>query len=233
MEATGVHGWNDPIDPEGRSRRPEPPTDDPAWLTDRPVPRSSYLFGDEAASPSDRWYRDQPTEQWQPDASFREQPDAAFREHGGRRYRDDQYHHDGRHHRAVEPAGGHYGPAADDWSVEEPTAAAGTADDRTAVHPMDWAGRHATPPAAPYDAGPYDAGPYDAAPYDAGRQYDDQPGGYGLPGVRSPYRVPDTERHDVAGIDKRDGGTAPAGRRSRRLPRPCSWAAPPRPPPSW
>ncbi|WP_089156980.1 CAP domain-containing protein [Micromonospora sp. NBS 11-29] len=44
-----MYRWTDPIEPDGVSRRPEPPTDEgPAWLTDRPEPRSSYLFGDEA-----------------------------------------------------------------------------------------------------------------------------------------------------------------------------------------
>ncbi|KAB1116248.1 CAP domain-containing protein [Micromonospora aurantiaca] len=44
-----MYRWNDPIEPEGARRRPEPPTDEgPAWLSDRPEPRSSYLFGDEA-----------------------------------------------------------------------------------------------------------------------------------------------------------------------------------------
>ncbi|WP_433531928.1 CAP domain-containing protein [Micromonospora sp. CA-263727] len=64
MEATGVHGSNDPFDPEQTARRPEPQTDEPAWLTDRPAPRSSYLFGDEPEGASNGWYQDQPTEQW-------------------------------------------------------------------------------------------------------------------------------------------------------------------------
>ncbi|MFI5833146.1 CAP domain-containing protein [Micromonospora sp. NPDC051300] len=47
-----MYRWTDPIDPDDASRRPEPPTDQaPAWLTDRPEPRSSYLFGDEPAQP--------------------------------------------------------------------------------------------------------------------------------------------------------------------------------------
>lgn len=50
-----MYGWTDPIDPEGAPRRPEPPTDEPpAWLTDRPEPRSSYLFGDEPEQPPSR-----------------------------------------------------------------------------------------------------------------------------------------------------------------------------------
>ncbi|WP_025619679.1 CAP domain-containing protein, partial [Salinispora cortesiana] len=50
-------------------RQPEPAADEPAWPTDRPEPRSAYLFGDEPDSPSggreqpaDRW--EQPTSQW-------------------------------------------------------------------------------------------------------------------------------------------------------------------------
>ncbi|PWU53448.1 hypothetical protein DLE60_30785 [Micromonospora globispora] len=59
--------WTDPIDPDGTPRRPEPPSDEPpAWLTDRPEPRSSYLFGDEPDEPVDAW-RDRPTERWRPD----------------------------------------------------------------------------------------------------------------------------------------------------------------------
>ncbi|MFJ1538714.1 CAP domain-containing protein [Micromonospora chalcea] len=47
-----MYRWNDPIEPEGARRRPEPPTDEgPAWLSDRPEPRSSYLFGDDAQQP--------------------------------------------------------------------------------------------------------------------------------------------------------------------------------------
>ncbi|MFJ8685318.1 CAP domain-containing protein [Micromonospora wenchangensis] len=49
VEATGVYGWTDPNDPDAAYRRPQPSTDDPAWLTDRPAPRSAYLFGDEPA----------------------------------------------------------------------------------------------------------------------------------------------------------------------------------------
>ncbi|MFY1627162.1 CAP domain-containing protein [Micromonospora sp. WMMD735] len=49
VEATGVYGWTDPNDPDAAYRRPQPSTDDPAWLTDRPAPRSAYLFGDDPA----------------------------------------------------------------------------------------------------------------------------------------------------------------------------------------
>lgn len=63
-----MYRWTDPIEPDGVARRPEPPTDEgPAWLTDRPEPRSSYLFGDEPGQPgSDR--TGAPTGAWQADA---------------------------------------------------------------------------------------------------------------------------------------------------------------------
>ncbi|MEU3455037.1 CAP domain-containing protein [Micromonospora sp. NPDC006766] len=61
----------DPIEPDGVARRREPPAGNgPAWLTDRPEPRSAYLFGDELEqSATDR--ADAPTEvlptgTWQP-----------------------------------------------------------------------------------------------------------------------------------------------------------------------
>ncbi|MEU7619752.1 CAP domain-containing protein [Micromonospora rifamycinica] len=44
-----MYGWTDPNDPDAAYRRPQPSADDPAWLTDRPEPRSAYLFGDDPA----------------------------------------------------------------------------------------------------------------------------------------------------------------------------------------
>ncbi|SCL30079.1 Uncharacterized conserved protein YkwD, contains CAP (CSP/antigen 5/PR1) domain [Micromonospora nigra] len=62
-----MYGWTDPFDPAA-SRHPEQPAgEDPEWLTDRPAPRSSYLFGDEPDRPADQWHRDEPTARWQPD----------------------------------------------------------------------------------------------------------------------------------------------------------------------
>ncbi|MFC5945857.1 hypothetical protein ACFPZ4_30900, partial [Micromonospora harpali] len=55
-----MYGWTDPNDPEGARWRQEPPADEPAWLTDRPAPRSTYLFGDEPDQPSDQRHTDQP-----------------------------------------------------------------------------------------------------------------------------------------------------------------------------
>ncbi|MEU2611763.1 CAP domain-containing protein [Micromonospora sp. NPDC007271] len=47
-----MYRWTDPTEPEGTARRPEPPpAEGPAWLTDRPEPRSAYLFGDEPEQP--------------------------------------------------------------------------------------------------------------------------------------------------------------------------------------
>ncbi|MCL7457113.1 CAP domain-containing protein [Micromonospora echinofusca] len=62
-----MYGWTDPNDPAGAPRRHEQPLGDepPAWLTDRPEPRSAYLFGDDPQPPADEWHRDQPTARWQ------------------------------------------------------------------------------------------------------------------------------------------------------------------------
>ncbi|RAO26229.1 uncharacterized protein PSN13_06250 [Micromonospora saelicesensis] len=65
-----MYGWTDPMDPNGAPRRAEGPTDEPAWLHDRPEPRSAYLFGDEPGQPGDEWHREQPTEGWQPDPAI-------------------------------------------------------------------------------------------------------------------------------------------------------------------
>ncbi|MGS2614735.1 CAP domain-containing protein [Micromonospora sp. LZ34] len=56
-----MYGWTDPNDPDGARRRPEPPADEPSWLTDRPAPRSSYLFGDEPEQPADERRQEQST----------------------------------------------------------------------------------------------------------------------------------------------------------------------------
>ncbi|WP_189043159.1 CAP domain-containing protein [Micromonospora sonchi] len=118
MEATGVHGWNDPIDPANGPRRPEP-IDDPAWLSDRPAPRSSYLFGDEPDRPSEEWYRDQPTEQWQAATTS----DAAGWAGAGR-HRDEHHHAGepgtGHHELGGWPAAGSAAPAATDRQVADP-----------------------------------------------------------------------------------------------------------------
>ncbi|WP_436970854.1 CAP domain-containing protein [Micromonospora coxensis] len=64
MEATGVYGWTDPNEADGAPRRPGPPADEqPSWLTDRPEPRSAYLFGDAPDQPDDDWAQ-APTGVW-------------------------------------------------------------------------------------------------------------------------------------------------------------------------
>ncbi|MGC4787834.1 CAP domain-containing protein [Micromonospora sp. DT178] len=64
-----MYGWTDPNDPDGAARHREQPLGEepPAWLTDRPEPRSAYLFGDDPEQPADEWHRDQPTARWQPE----------------------------------------------------------------------------------------------------------------------------------------------------------------------
>ncbi|MGW5578972.1 CAP domain-containing protein [Micromonospora chokoriensis] len=60
-----MYGWTDPMDPNGAPRRAERPTDEPAWLHDRPEPRSAYLFGDDTDQPGDDWHAQQPADGWQ------------------------------------------------------------------------------------------------------------------------------------------------------------------------
>ena len=62
-----MYGWTDPMDPNGAPRRVERPTDEPAWLHDRPEPRSAYLFGDEPGQPGDEWHQEQAVGGRQPD----------------------------------------------------------------------------------------------------------------------------------------------------------------------
>ncbi|SCG57707.1 CAP domain-containing protein [Micromonospora halophytica] len=60
-----MYGWTDPNEPDGVPRRPRPPADEqPSWLTDRPEPRSAYLFGDAPEQPGDDW-TEAPTGGWQ------------------------------------------------------------------------------------------------------------------------------------------------------------------------
>lgn len=72
-----MYGWTDPNDPEGAKRRREPPTDEPAWLTDRPAPRSAYLFGDDPDAPADTRHDERSTDTWrndQPTSTWRDEP---------------------------------------------------------------------------------------------------------------------------------------------------------------
>ncbi|MFI7596091.1 CAP domain-containing protein [Micromonospora sp. NPDC049359] len=60
-----MYGWTDPMDPNGAARRAERPTDEPDWLTDRPEPRSAYLFGDDPDQPADEWHAAEPSPRWE------------------------------------------------------------------------------------------------------------------------------------------------------------------------
>ncbi|MGV9804242.1 CAP domain-containing protein [Micromonospora chersina] len=137
-----MYRWTDPIEPDGVPRRPEPPTDEgPAWLTDRPEPRSSYLFGDEpeqpgphpTEAPTGAWRADAPATPWRDDHTQERTgnlPAAGGAAHGwadAGRYADaDRTGYSP----AVEPPA--YGPAAHPgaqyeaagaWRSEQPTAA--------------------------------------------------------------------------------------------------------------
>ncbi|WP_405094799.1 CAP domain-containing protein [Micromonospora sp. NBC_01412] len=114
MEATGVYGSNDPNDPEGARRHQEPPAGQPAWLTDRPEPRSAYLFGDEPDQPGDRWaadpYRAEPT-----DRPWARQPTARPERPGDEPWREEPT---GRWQPASEPRrpeGEPWQPGAEPW----------------------------------------------------------------------------------------------------------------------
>ncbi|WP_307869047.1 CAP domain-containing protein [Micromonospora sp. C95] len=203
-----MHGWNDPIDPEPTPRRAEPPTDDPAWLTDRPAPRSSYLFGDDPADPSTGWYRDQPTEQWRSDAAAHpypvpeayQQTEQPYPAPGHDRYDTSGAFHQetGRHHRD---------------------------DDLTAVHAAGWPTHHTSPPQSPYAYGEPQQSPYayDDRPdryTDQAVGYTDRTDAYAEPVVRPRYGPPQAGHRELADVGEPAlEPTAPA-RRSRRLPRP-------------
>ncbi|MFG3705115.1 CAP domain-containing protein [Micromonospora sp. NPDC047670] len=148
-----MYRWTDPNDPDGAPRRPEQPhSEEPAWLTDRPEPRSAYLFGDDPDRPADEWHRDQPTARWaepteptatrptgptEPAATWQAEPTATRQAEPSTPWRaeptatwqaaaGDRWHAD-----ADARADGPYrgdGPPADDrgtggWPVDAPTAA--------------------------------------------------------------------------------------------------------------
>ncbi|MGW0503677.1 CAP domain-containing protein [Micromonospora sp. NPDC003241] len=192
MEATGVHGWNNPRDPEGDPRRPESPTEEPAWLTDRPAPRSAYLFGDEPGSSADRWYDDQPTEQWQADGAH-----SARSEETDRR--------SGQHHHAVEPETGYYEPTDRGWTPDGPGGRdipgwpAPADPDRPARHAAPEADHHG----ADWDTRRFDAPAGPASGFPAASAQDRYDGyaptaGHG--------------RYDATGDQGRYGATADQGR---------------------
>ncbi|RIV40930.1 CAP domain-containing protein [Micromonospora radicis] len=217
-----MHGWNEPTDPEHTARRPEPANDDPAWLTDRPAPRSSYLFGDEpepANSPAD-WYRDQPTEQWRPgDPATAER---AYPEQD--RYDQHPAWQPNGPGRADEPVSGYQG-----WSAEEPTSRIGAAHD-TGQH-----ARHAAPEPDQYDhLGRHDESqphehprweqtpPHDRVRWEDTQRYEDsqrygEPQQYEHGRWDGSYDVPGDDRGGVTGPEP--AAAAPRGT-GRRLSRP-------------
>ncbi|MCZ7420415.1 CAP domain-containing protein [Verrucosispora sp. WMMA2121] len=191
-----MHGWNDPIDPERTPWRAEPPTDDPAWLTDRPAPRSSYLFGDDPAEPSDGWYREQPTEQWRSDAAAHPATEA---------YR---------------PAEQPYPTTGQDWydtssARHQQTGRHHRDDEPTATDATDWPTHHAAPQESAYA--------YDDRPdwyTDQAVGYTDRTGAYAEPVVGPHYGPPQTGHRELAGVDEPAPEPIAATRRPRRLPRP-------------
>ncbi|MER7456184.1 CAP domain-containing protein [Micromonospora sp. NPDC126480] len=137
-----MYGWNDPIDPDGAARRPEPAADEPAWLTDRPEPRSAYLFGDEPDRPADEWHREQPTARWQPEPGYGQHAPAADA------YRDQPAQHwepapawphqeATEHWRDAEPAWQHQEPT-EHWHREEPGGWRGEATAHGAANAGGW-----------------------------------------------------------------------------------------------
>ncbi|RGC69966.1 Cysteine-rich secretory protein family protein [Micromonospora sp. MW-13] len=211
-----MYGSTDPTDPEGARRRQDFPAGEPAWLTDRPEPRSAYLFGDEPDQPGDRRAADPhraepvhrpwappPTARWERpgDEPWREEPTGRRQPAGGPR----------------RPAGEPWRPDAEPWR-DEPT------------------GRRYDQPTGPWHGQP--TGPWQDEP--AGRWHD-QPTGpwHGQPadGAGEAERtriVPVVGRAASAADGPRAGrtayredraGDAPTGgegrhRPARRLPRP-------------
>lgn len=99
-----MYGWNDPRNPDGSRRQPEPPADEPTWPTDRPEPRSAYLFGDEPDNSSGGW--EQPTERWNRPAGQWEQPTGQWDQPAG------QWDH----------SPGQWDQPANEWDQQQPTA---------------------------------------------------------------------------------------------------------------
>lgn len=133
-----MDGWNDPRNPDGSRRQPEPAADEPAWPTDRPEPRSAYLFGDEPDSPADgeeqpanrweqptsqwdrpanEWDQQQPTAHWRPDAEPARGWGAAEHPHHGRT--SDPYHEQPTHGWEATPTWQH-GEPTQSWPQDQP-----------------------------------------------------------------------------------------------------------------
>ncbi|SCL51815.1 Uncharacterized conserved protein YkwD, contains CAP (CSP/antigen 5/PR1) domain [Micromonospora citrea] len=145
-----MYRWTDPNDPDGAPGRPEQPLrEEPAWLTDRPEPRSAYLFGDDPDRPADEWHRDQPTPRWQaePTTTWQAEPAEPHRpwqggdtRPGGRRQGEagERWHTD-----TDRRADGPYAAPAAGRPIDAPTAAfdlAGHGDSPAATAPAE--GRH-------------------------------------------------------------------------------------------
>lgn len=187
-----MHGWNDPIDPADNPRRPEP-TDDPAWLTDRPAPRSSYLFGDEPDRPADDWQRDQPvaesTDRWPvaepaaPADDWTAPHDTAW-------------------------AARHAAPAADRYDADRYAPEQYDADRYDSLRYEDGRYEHGRYQDARYEPGRYDAERYHVEPQEADRV--PASAAYGAAGGE----VPGPTGTDLP------AAAARGGRRRRRLSRP-------------
>ncbi|MDG4779661.1 CAP domain-containing protein [Micromonospora sp. WMMD961] len=142
-----MYGWTDPMDPNGAPRRAERPTDEPAWLHDRPEPRSAYLFGDDADQPGDEWHPQPPADGWRSGrptaAGSADAPTAAWPAHhpGG------DSGHWGDSHPIENPAGDwptDGGPATTgDWPTDPGTTAGWRTEAGTAGRPGE--GRHRSP----------------------------------------------------------------------------------------
>ncbi|MEU4780029.1 CAP domain-containing protein [Micromonospora sp. NPDC023633] len=165
-----MYGWTDPNDPDGAPRRHEQPPGEepPAWLTDRPEPRSAYLFGDDPEQPADEWHRDQPTARWQPEpagptgtwqpqstdptATWRPEPDDRWQAEAGDRWQA------GPGDRWQAEAGDRWGAGADSPTDGPYRAEPAPAGDRTAgAWPVD-------DPTAPVDLAALRAAPTGATP---------------------------------------------------------------------
>ncbi|MGC5050612.1 CAP domain-containing protein [Micromonospora sp. DT48] len=193
-----MHGWNDPIDPEHTPRREESWTDEPAWLTDRPAPRSSYLFGDDPEEPSAGWYRDQPTEQWRSDLTHPHQPTEQWRPADQHPY---------------QPTEQAYPTAGQDW--HDTSASSWQEAGRHHRDTDGWSTPHASPQGSPYA---YDDRPDRYADQSVG--YPDRTDPYAEPVLRSPYQSAQTAHREPVGADEPGREPSGKGRRSGRRSRP-------------
>ncbi|MFC3505013.1 CAP domain-containing protein [Micromonospora krabiensis] len=232
-----MYGRTDPNDPAGAGRRPEPPIGEPAWLTDRPEPRSAYLFGDDPEQPAETRHRDQPTEgRWaEPADGWRDQPtgrwvaepaprderptDGWHRDLPTGGWRDEPTTHWSAERTgpwvADESTGRHHGPAAGDVPAE-PSTGGWTADAATQA----WSAYdHEAAPAS----GGWSAYDRDSAPGGAWSAYGERDGGP----VAGTWHVDDATApiSPVPPIDPRttsadQGGPEGRHRSRRRFPRP-------------